>query len=149
MGNSDPRKISKLDARNQDLHDLFAEYVHALWTEIGNIPGNNINVPQIAVLKDKYGRSSSTTDKDQGLNNVRDFWYKSRAGEMGLAVGGVGSNRNQRRIVQSLYDLAASIAFRTGMTKQEKDLARRTGDTSYSRVKRKATFKGGPYVKVY
>ncbi len=149
MGNSDPRKISKLDSRNKDLHNLFAEYVHALWTEIGKIPGNNIQVPQIAVLKDKYGKSSSTTDKEQGLNNVRDFWYKSRAGEMGIAVGAVNSQRNQRRIIQSLYDLAASIAFRTGMTKTEKEIARRTGDTSYSRVKRKATFKGGPYVKVY
>ena len=128
----------------------FEEICRRIETHILNTPLKRyINFPQIAVLKDKYGKSSSTTDKEQGLNNVRDFWYKSRAGEMGIAVGAVNSQRNQRRIIQSLYDLAASIAFRTGMTKTEKEIARRTGDTSYSRVKRKATFKGGPYVKVY
>ena len=141
--------ISKLDSRNQDLHNLFAEYVNALWVEIGKIPGNNIHVPQLQGLKEKYGKKFNTTDKEQGLNNVIDFWYKSIAGEMGIAVGAVNSTRNQRRIIQSLYDLAASIAFRTGMTKEEKEIAKRTGDTSYYRGKREATFKGGPYVKVY
>ena len=149
MGNSDPRKISKLDSRNKDLHNLFAEYVHALWVEIGKIPGNNIHVPQLQGLKEKYGKKFNTTDKEQGLNNVRDFWYKSRAGELGLAVGGIDAKRNQRRVIQSLYDVAASIAFRTGLSKTERDLARRTGDTSFSKLKRTTTFKGGPYVKVY
>ena len=148
MGDSDPRKISALDGNNQELHDLFSEYVHALWVEIAKIPGNNISTPTLIKLKDKFGKGTNRPG-EKGLNNARDFWYKSRAGELGLAVGGIDAKRNQRRVIQSLYDVAASIAFRTGLSKTERDLARRTGDTSFSKLKRTTTFKGGPYVKVY
>ena len=38
---------------------------------------------------------------------------------------------------------------KTKLKLEEKEIAKRTGDTSYYRGKREATFKGGPYVKVY
>ena len=147
MGNSDPRKTSALDGKNREVHDLFSEYVHVLWKEIASIPGNKISTPLLKKLEDKFG--SPPTKGDKGLNNARDLWYKSRAGELGLAVGGINTERNRRRVIQSLYDVAASIAFRTGLSKAEREIARRTGDTSYVKTKRKTTFKGGPYIKVY
>ena len=146
LGGSDPRKISVLDARNQDLHDLFAEYVHALWEEIGKNPSSS-KAPMLANLKDKFGKPSSKT----GFVNVRDFWSKSRAGEMGLAVSGVSSPINRRRLIQNLYDVAGSVAYRTGLTKTEQIVARQTGDMSRFKINttRKTVFKSGPYVKVY
>ncbi len=152
MGKSDPRKIAALDARNQELHDLFAEYVHAIWEEIGRAP-NSSNVPNIAVLKDKFGKPSSKT----GFVNARDFWYKARAGEMGLGVSGVSSAASRRRLVQNLYDLAASVGYSVGLTKTERVMAKATGDLgavfkiNANKITggRKVVFRGGPFVKVY
>ena len=50
MGGSDPRKIGKLNPKNRDQHDLFCEYVHALWDEISKNPSAS-NAPNIAILK--------------------------------------------------------------------------------------------------
>ena len=152
MGKSDPRKIDALDSRNKELHDLFAEYVHALWEAIGHAPSSS-RPPNIGVLKDKFGKPSSKT----GFVNARDFWYKARAGEMGLGVSGVSSPASRRRLVQNLYDLAASVGYSVGLTKSERVMARSTGDLSnlFKRNTNKITggrqvmFRGGPFVKVY
>ena len=157
MGKSDPRKISELDSRNQDLHNLFAEYVHALWEAIGRSPSSS-NPPSLQFLKDKfrYGQPSSRGS----FANARDFWYKARAGEMGLGISGVSSPSSRRRLVQNLYDLAASVGMSTGLTKTERIMAKATGDMGAVFKKdpnrlhsisggRKVEFRSGPFVKVY
>tara|TARA_B100000131_G_scaffold155364_1_gene150809 strand:- start:236 stop:1861 length:1626 start_codon:yes stop_codon:yes gene_type:complete len=146
MGGSDPRKIRQLDSKNKDQHDLFCDYVYALWEEIGKNSSSS-KVPNIATLKDKFGKPRSAT----GLTDVQDFWSKSRAGEMGLAVSGVNSSMNRRRLIQNLYDVAGSVAYRTGLTKTEQIIARQTGDLTRFKINtsRKTVFKSGPYVKVY
>jgi len=146
MGGSDPRKIKQLDSKNKDQHDLFSDYVYALWEEIAKNPSAS-NAPNIATLKDKFGGPKSAT----GLTDVKDFWSKSRAGEMGLAISGINSDMNRRRLIQNLYDVAGSVAYRTGLTKTEQIIARQTGDLSRFKINtsRKTVFKSGPYVKVY
>ena len=153
MGKSDPRKNSKLNPRNQDLHNLFSEYVHALWVEIERTTPNAKASPMLNALKDKFGRFSGSSNSEKGLNNVKDLWYKARAGEVGLAVGGVTSSINRRRLIQNLYDVAGSVAYRTGLTKIEQKIAMRTGDMTRLmkgvNVSRKVKFKAGPFIKVY
>jgi len=150
MGKSDPRKNLKLNVKNQDLHNLFSEYVHALWEEIARTTPNAKAAPMLAKIKDKYGRFGGS-NSEKGLNNVKDLWYKARAGEVGLAVGGVTSGVNRRRLIQNLYDVAGSVAYRTGLTKAEKIVARQTGDMSGFKINttRKVKFKAGPFIKVY
>ena len=152
MGKSDPRKNSKLDVKNQDLHNLFSEYVHALWTEIARNTPNARSAPMLRNLQDKYGRFGGS-DSEKGLNNVKDLWYKARAGEVGVAVGGVSSSINRRRLIQNLYDVAGSVAYRTGLTKMEQKIAMRTGDMTRLmkgvNVSRKVKFRAGPFIKVY
>ena len=136
--------------KNQDLHNLFSEYVHALWEEIARTTPNAKAAPMLAKIKDKYGRFGGS-NSEKGLNNVKDLWYKARAGEVGLAVGGVTSGVNRRRLIQNLYDVAGSVAYRTGLTKAEKIVARQTGDMSGFKINttRKVKFKSGPFIKVY
>ena len=138
MGGGKPRHNSRVDNSNQELHDLFAEYISALWEEIGGVR------PMEANLKDRFGSS----DK---LSTSKDFWSKSRAGELGVAIGSINNNRVRRRLVQNLYDVAASIAYGTGLTRTEQILARNSGDiTGFSRrTSHNVQFRAGPYVKVY
>ena len=97
-----------------------------------------------ANLKDRFGSS----DK---LSTSKEFWNKSRAGELGVAIGSVSSPLIKRRLVQNLYELAASIAYGTGLTKTEQIMARNAGDitTFAKKTSRNIKFRAGPYVKVY
>ena len=123
-----------------------------MWEAIGHAP-NSSRPPNIGVLKDKFGKPSSKT----GFVNARDFWYKARAGEMCLGISGVSSSASRRRLVQNLYDLAASVGYSVGLTKTERIMARSTGDLSAIFKKntnkitggRQVVFRGGPFVKVY
>ena len=138
LGGGKPRKNARVDDENRELHDLFAEYISELWEEIGG------NRPMEANLKDRFGSGGK-------LSTSKDFWSKSRAGELGVAIGSISNERIKRRLVQNLYDVAASIAYGQGLTKTEQILARNAGDiTRFSRsTSRNIKFRAGPYVKVY
>ena len=100
--------------------------------------------PVSANLKERFGKGGK-------LSNSKDFWSKSRAGELGVAIGGVNQTVVQKRLIQNLYDVAASIAYATGLTPTEQILARRVGDiTSFTKdTSRNVQFRSGPYIKVY
>ena len=138
LGGGKPRKNVRVDDSNKDLHDLFAGYVSELWEEIGGAR------PMEANLKDRFGRGGK-------LSTSKEFWNKSRAGELGVAIGSVASPSIKRRLVQNLYELAASIAYGTGLTKTEQIMARNAGDitTFAKKTSRNIKFRAGPYVKVY
>ena len=68
------------------MHDLFAAYVWTIWDAM---PRNSTTNPStLAKLKDKFGTKPGGAKT--GLYDASDFWYKSRAGELGLAVAGSG-----------------------------------------------------------
>jgi len=138
LGGGKPRKNPRVDNNNQELHDLFSEYLSEVWSQI-----NRGSAPMAANLKDRFG-----TGRD--LSTSKEFWSKSRAGEVGLAIKGT-SQSLQRRLIQNLYDVAASISYGQGLTLTERIQAMAVGDiTRFSRSqKRQVKFVSGPYVKVY
>ena len=140
LGGGKPRRNTRVDDNNRELHNLFAEYITELWEEIGDAP--NMIEQQ---LKDRFGETN------QKLATSKDFWSKSRAGELGVAIGSVGREQIKRRLVQNLYDVAASISYGQGLTLTERIQAMAVGDiTRFSRSqKRQVKFVSGPYVKVY
>jgi hypothetical protein len=138
LGGGKSRKNDRVDDNNSSLHDLFSEYLAEIWSEI-----SGGSAPMAQNLKDRFGKGGS-------LSTSKEFWSKSRAGEVGVAVAGT-NERLQRRLIQNLYDVAASIAYGQGLTKTEQIQARLVGDiTRFSRsTSRKIKFVSGPYVKVY
>ena len=138
LGGGKPRKNPRVDDNNQELHDLFSEYLSEVWSQI-----SRGSAPMAANLKDRFG-----TGRD--LSTSKEFWSKSRAGEVGLAIKGT-SQSLQRRLIQNLYDVAASISYGQGLTLTERIQAMAVGDiTRFSRSqKRQVKFVSGPYVKVY
>ena len=85
------------------------------------------------------------------LSNNDALKDKIIAGEIGVSIGKISNARIKRRVVQNLYDVAASIAYGQGLTKTEQIIARNSGDiTRFSRgTSRNVQFRAGPYVKVY
>lgn len=138
LGGGKPRKNARVDDKNKSLHDLFAEYLADIWAEIGGS-----SAPMAQNLKDRFGRGGD-------LGTSKDFWSKSRAGEVGVSLAGT-SGRIQRRMIQNLYDVAASISYGQGLSLTERIEAVAAGDiTRFSRSQsRKVKFVSGPYVKVY
>ena len=128
-----------MDNDNQQLHNLFVDYISEIAQEI---KANDF--PVSANLRERFGKGGK-------LSNSKDFWSKSRAGELGVAIGGVNQKVVQKRLIQNLYDVAASIAYATGLTPTEQILARRVGDvTAFTKdTSRNVQFRSGPYIKVY
>ena len=139
LGGGKPRKNDNVDNDNQQLHNLFVDYISEIAQEI---KANDF--PVSANLRERFGKGGK-------LSNSKDFWSKSRAGELGVAIGGVNQKVVQKRLIQNLYDVAASIAYATGLTPTEQILARRVGDvTSFTKdTSRNVQFRSGPYIKVY
>ena len=138
LGGGKPRKNARVDDNNKELHDLFSEYLSEIWSEV-----SGSSAPMTANLKDRFGNG-----KDLGTS--KEFWSKSRAGEVGLAIEGT-SRTLKRRLIQNLYDVAASISYGQGLSLTERIQAIAVGDiTRFSRSqKRQVKFVSGPYVKVY
>jgi len=87
---------------------------------------------------------SHMTDQDRRrFLSTMSIWNKSRAGEVGIAVGGATSAAIRKRIVQNLYELAASIADVVGLTKQD------MGSDWMGISNRKTNFNSSAYVKVF
>lgn len=58
-------------------------------------------------------------DSKGELNKAHGLWSKSRAGEFGLSIAGINNNAIKRRVIQNLYEAAASISYVTGLTQME------------------------------
>ena len=61
-------------------------------------------------------------DTKGGLNRAEGLWSKSRAGEFGLSIAGITNNAVKRRVIQNLYEAAASISYVTGLTQMEQTM---------------------------
>jgi len=99
------------------------EYLDDIWTAIN-------------------GSGMTQVDRSRFLNTM-SIWNKSRAGEVGMAVGGANSAAIRKRIVQNLYELASSIADVVGLSKQD------MGSDWMGISTRKTNFNSSAYVKVF
>jgi hypothetical protein len=99
------------------------EYLDDIWNEI-----NGSNMTQL--------------DRSRFLTTM-SIWSKSRAGEVGVAVGGANRDAVKKRIVQNLYELASSIADVVGLSK--KDMGSDWMGISTMRT----NFNSSAYVKVF
>jgi hypothetical protein len=106
----------------------LSEYVGDIWEAIsGDVP-------------------NFQADRKGGLNEAAGLWSKARAGELGLAISGISNERIKKRVIQNLYEAAASISYVTGLNKEEQELEREVGiDPS----QRKTNFNASVYVKVF
>lgn len=104
-------------------YDRIAEYVGEIWKEIN---GNNF---------------------DSGKMREPDaIWSKARAGELGLSIHSISNEQVKKRVIQNLYEAAASISYVTGLNKEEMELEKEVG---MNPSPRKTNFNASVYVKVY
>jgi len=113
------KEVSKITPH----YDRIAEYVGEIWKEIN---ANNF---------------------DSGKMKEPDaIWSKARAGELGLSIHAIPNEQIKKRVIQNLFEAAASISYVTGLNKDEMELEKEVGmDPS----PRKTNFNASVYVKVY
>ena len=104
----------------------LAEYVRKIWEAIDG------SAPEFE--RDTKGQ----------LDQAYGLWSKARAGELGVAVGSITNETIKRRVIQNLYEAAASISYATGLNKEELEL-----ETLAEPTARRVSFNAGVYVKVY
>jgi hypothetical protein len=80
------------------------------------------------------------------LKTTPNLMDKARAAELGLAVGGIKSDRIKARLITFLYEACASVAFGSGLTKEEQQILSASGEVAPAR---KTQFQGSVHVKVY
>ena len=124
------RQLGVTKARNQrnlitPHMDRIAEYVGEMWKEING------------TVFDPAERSM----KDESA-----IWSKARAGELGVAIAAISNEQVKKRVIQNLYEAAASISYVTGLNKEEMALEQSVGmDAS----PRRTNFNASVYVKVF
>jgi hypothetical protein len=67
------------------------------------------------------------------------------AGEFGLSIAGINNKTVMSRLITHLYEACASVAFGSGLTKEERALVEGSGDVPARRIK----FHASVHVKVY
>jgi len=101
----------------------LAEYVGDLWKEIvGSVPD---------FQRDTKGQ----------LNKASGLWSKARAGEFGVAISSISNQRVKQRVIQNLYEAAASVSYVVGLTSEDQQMM----EPSTRRV----SFHASVYAKVY
>ena len=124
------RQLGVTKARNERAKitphmDRIAEYVGEMWKEING------------TVFDPSERS---------MNDESAIWSKARAGELGVAIAAIPNERVKQRVIQNLYEAAASISYVTGLNKEEMALEQSVGmDAS----PRRTNFNASVYVKVF
>ena len=107
-------------------------YLGTLWADIRGdndtaVPGN---------FARKYGTKSDSVKK------------KIVAGEIGIAVGSITNADVKTRVIQNLYNAAASIGIMSGVSKSESAAITAASRTATSK-RLKPTMLGGIHIKVY
>ena len=124
------RQLGVTKARNEKSKitphmDRIAEYVGEMWKEING----TVFDPSERSMKDEAA-----------------IWSKARAGELGVCIAAISNERVKQRVIQNLYEAAASISYVTGLNKEEMELEKEVGmDPS----PRKTNFNASVYVKVF
>jgi hypothetical protein len=124
------RQLGVTKARNERAKitphmDRIAEYVGEMWKEING------------TVFDPSERS---------MNDESAIWSKARAGELGVAIAAIPNERVKQRVIQNLYEAAASISYVTGLNKEEMALEQSVGMDA---TPRKTNFNASVYVKVF
>jgi hypothetical protein len=105
--------------------DRIAEYVGEMWKEI---TGTNFD------------------PSERSMNDPSALWSKARAGEMGMSIAAIPNDRVRKRVIQNLYQAAASISYVTGLTREERELEE---NMSVPFGTRTVSFNASVYVKVF
>ena len=124
------RQLGVTKARNEKAKitphmDRIAEYVGEMWKEING----TVFDPSERSMKDESA-----------------IWSKARAGELGVAIAAIPNERVKQRVIQNLYEAAASISYVTGLNKEEMALEQSVGMDA---TPRKTNFNASVYVKVF
>jgi truncated hemoglobin YjbI len=112
---------------NNQQYDRLVQYVGEIWKYI-----TKDNAPDFS--------------KIQAVNNATGLASKAMAGEFGMSIAGIKSDAVQRRVITHLYEACASIAFGSGLNKDELELLQATGGSG---VSRRSKFNSSIHVKVY
>ena len=104
-------------------YEKLAEYVRDIWGTISN------DVPHFE------------RDTKAGLDKASGLWSKARAGELGVAIKSITNERVKQRVIQNLYEAAASVSYVTGLTSEEQEMMEPSS--------RRVAFNAGVYAKVY
>ena len=116
----------QLDKLDDKQYERLQAYVGDLWQ---------------AITKDNAPDFSKITE----LNNSAKLSSKAMAGEFGLSIAGINNERVMSRLITHLYEACASVAFGSGLTKEERALVEGSGDVPARRIK----FHSSVHVKVY
>jgi hypothetical protein len=108
-------------------YDRLVQYVGEIWKYI-----TKDNAPDFS--------------KIQAVNNATGLASKAMAGEFGMSIAGIKSDAVQRRVIAHLYEACASIAFGSGLNKDELELLQATGGSG---VSRRSKFNSSIHVKIY
>ena len=118
-------KARKDTAKIEPHMDRIAEYVGEMWKEI---TGTNFD------------------PSERSMNDASALWSKARAGELGVAIHSIPNDKVRKRVIQNLYQTAASISYVTGLTKEERELEE---NMSVPFGTRSVSFNASVYVKVF
>tara|TARA_B100001250_G_C19776630_1_gene779852 strand:- start:153 stop:1880 length:1728 start_codon:yes stop_codon:yes gene_type:complete len=110
-------------------YDEMVSYMNDIWMEV-----NGDNIPDM--------RSDSSIGDNVGF--LKD---KLIASEISIAIKNIKNDKVKRRVIQHLYNTAASIGFGSGLNKEEKELMEQSGMGQSNKMK--SNFIGGLHVKVY
>jgi hypothetical protein len=124
------KQLKVIKARNQEQliephMDRIAEYVGEMWKEIN---GTNFD------------------PSERSMNSASAIWSKARAGEMGMSISAIPNDRVRKRVIENLYQAAASISYVTGLNKEERALEENMSSPIGTRS---VSFNASVYVKVY
>ena len=110
-------------------YNEIVSYMNDIWMEV-----NGDNIPDM--------RSDSSIG-----NNVGFLKDKLIASEISISINNIRNETVKRRVVQHLYNAAASIGLGSGLNKEERELMEQSGMGQSNKLKSK--FIGGLHVKVY
>jgi hypothetical protein len=83
---------------------------------------------------------------ESSMNNASAIWSKARAGELGVSISAIPSEQIKKRVIQNLFEAAASISYVTGLNMEERQLEMEVG---MDPTPRKTNFNASVYVKVF
>ena len=104
-------------------------YLNDLWESI-----NGDNLPQSWIQQ--YG------------DNPNSVKLKTISGEIGVSINSIQNERIKTRVIQNLYNAAASIGVMSGLNREEREIMSASGSMGPQR-RLSAQFTGGIHVKLY
>jgi hypothetical protein len=118
----------RVDFNRENLPNALG-YLNDLWEAI-----NGDNLPQSWIQQ--FGSNPSAVQ------------LKTISGEIGVSIDSIPNDRIKTRVIQNLYNAAASVGVMSGLNKDEREIVTAGGSMGPQR-KLSAQFMGGIHVKVY